>query len=221
MSDILSEIFRFRLCYRINFLSCSPMDEIDHSSWIISNYYFLNSRSEKMDKWMTKQPNSQFSHSRIIRITRCYSSTSSNPKNPIRLVHPPSFFNPGFRPSRNTIHGRTLVQFWKTRAGSRKWSECIPMKYQASEIVRVFWNCTNVRHYRLDHPFLCECGRILRWDEIYSKDHFCRARRVSQFPILRCESKISKHRPVSRWKIFNVVESKNHCVLSSKGWQGA
>ena len=76
LTVILSDIFRFRLCYRINFLSCSPMDEIDHSSWIISNYYFLNSRSEKMDKWMTKQPNSQFSHSRIIRITRCYSSLS-------------------------------------------------------------------------------------------------------------------------------------------------
>ena len=37
------------------------MDEIDCE--LFSNYYFLNSRSEKMDKWMTKQPNSQFSHS--------------------------------------------------------------------------------------------------------------------------------------------------------------
>ena len=35
------------------------MDEIDCE--LFSNYYFL--RSEKMDKWMTKQPNSQFSHS--------------------------------------------------------------------------------------------------------------------------------------------------------------
>ena len=37
------------------------MDKIDCE--LFSNYYFLNSRSEKMDKWMTKQPNSQFSHS--------------------------------------------------------------------------------------------------------------------------------------------------------------
>ena len=43
---------------------------------------------------MTKQPNSQFSHSRIIRITRCYSSTPSNPKNLIRLVHPSVSFHP-------------------------------------------------------------------------------------------------------------------------------